>query len=173
MVRGRLKLAAAALLLPLAPALPQSADSAAGMDGRAGLNLSERLCAMSRQRLDTGPDTLNAAYTMPGDVTLRVTVTRAVQPLAEEFADTERAIRDFFGAVVMLRDLPAPPGAAGAGARLWRATLWERPVVTGLWLWDHAGLRIKLRGTVPAGETERLWPEIECAVRTLAAPPPA
>jgi hypothetical protein len=42
--------------------------------------------------------------------------------------------------------------------------------MSGLWLWHRDGLRIKLRGTVPLGEGERLWPEMECAVRALTAP---
>lgn len=128
---------------------------------------------MRQERLDTAPASLDAVYSLPGDGSLRISVARAAQSVAGEFIDTERAIRGYFGDIVMVRDLTPPPGAPGARARLWRGMLDGRRVMTGLWLWHHGGVRIKLRGTVPLGEADRLWPEIECAVRALVAPPPA
>lgn len=94
---------------------------------------------------------------------------RATQSAAGEFIDIERAIRGYFGDIVMVRDLAPPPGAPEARARLWRGILDGGRVMTGLWLWHHDGLRIELRGTVPLGDAERLWPEIECGVRRLTA----
>src|SRR5205085_3668374 len=110
-----------------------------------------------------------AIYRLSGDSTLRIYIGRAAQSVDGEFNDDERAISGYFGQVVMLRDLDPPSAAPEARARAWRGILDGARVMTGLWLWHHDGLRIKLRGTVPLGEAGRLWPEIECAVRTLTA----
>lgn len=174
MQRGWLMLAAAALLSPLVPASAQPEAASLSLEARAGISLPPQLCTLRQERLDTAPTTLDATYVMPGDGSLRISVARVTQSVAGEFLDTQRAIQDYFGEVVMLRELPAPPGAPDARGRLWSGFLDERRVATGLWLWHHDGLRIKLRGTVPLGEEARLWPEVECAVRALAgseAPP--
>jgi hypothetical protein len=125
---------------------------------------------MRQEQLDTSPAGIEAAYRLTGDGSLRISVIRATQTVDGEFLDVERAIRAYFGDIVMVRELDSPPGAPGARARLWRGILDGSRVMTGLWLWHHDGLRIKLRGTVPLGEAERLWPGIECAVRALATP---
>jgi hypothetical protein len=168
MRRGWLACAAAVLLLPLAPAAAQPVGPV--MPG-AGLHLPERLCSLDRQQLETRPDGLHASYGVPGNGTLSVFVVPVVQPLADEFTDTEQTIRRLHGDVVLLRELPAPPGAPDALGRLWRGTLPSGPIVTGLWLWHHGGWRIKLRGTVFAAAADRVWPEIECAARALAGAP--
>jgi hypothetical protein len=164
---------AAALLLPATRAASQPGTPAVPMAGRAGINLPVQLCAMRREQLDTSPTSLDAKYSLTGDGSLRISVARATQSVAGEFDDVERAIQGYFGDVVFLRDLPAPPGAPEARARLWRGLLDGSRVMTGLWLWHHDDLRIKLRGTIPLGVAERLWPEIECAVRALTAAIPA
>lgn len=170
MQRGWLMLAAAALLFPLSSTSAQPAAASLSLDARAGIRLPPQLCTMRQERLDTAPTTLDATYVMPGDGSLRISIAPARQSAIGEFLDTQRAIQGYFGEVVMLRELPAPPGAPDARGRLWQGFLDDRRVATGLWLWHHAGLRIKLRGTVPLGEAERLWPEIECAVRVLTTP---
>ncbi len=167
---GWLALAAAALLLPAGPVQAQPPGSPLPLDRRAGIRLPPQLCAMRQTRLDTAPGTLDATYAMPGDGSLRVSLAWARQSADGEFIDTERAIRNYFFEIVLVRELPAPPGAPAARGRLWRGFLDDTRVMTGLWLWHHGGLRIKLRGTVPLGEGARLWPEIECAVRALIAP---
>ena len=170
MRNGWLMLAAtAAVLLPVAPAPAQPATPIVPTAARAGISLPVELCAMRQERLDTSPTSVRATYSLTGDGSLRLSIIRATQSVDGEFADIERAISGYFGDVVMLRDLPAPPGAPGARARLWRGILDGSRVMTGLWLWQHSGLRIELRGTVPLGDGDRLWPEIECAVRTLTA----
>jgi hypothetical protein len=170
-VRGRwLGLAAAAALFSLTPVLAQQpARPVVPTADRAGIRLPVQLCAMQQERLDTSPTSLDAAYSLTGDGSLRISVARVTQSVDGEFNDVERAISGYFGDIVMLRDLPAPAAAPEARARLWRGILDGARVMTGLWLWHHDGLRIKLRGTVPLGEAGRLWPEIECAVRTLTA----
>jgi hypothetical protein len=169
---GWLALATLAFLLSVAPAPAQPAGPFVPLNERAGIHLPVRLCALRQERLDTSPTSLDATYSLPGDGSLRVSVARASQSAGDEFIDTERAIRNYFGDIVLIRELPAPPGAPEARARLWRGVLETRRVMTGLWLWHRGGLRIKLRGTVPLGDGERLWPEIECAVRALIAPAP-
>jgi hypothetical protein len=167
---GWLKLAAAAAaLLPVAPGAAQPAAPVLPTTARAGISLPVQLCALRQERLDTSPSSLDATYSLPGDGSLRISIVRATQSVDGEFNDVERAIQGYFGEVVFLRDLPAPQGAAEGRARLWRGILDGARVMTGLWLWHHDGVRIKLRGTVPLGEAGRLWPEIECAVRTLTA----
>jgi hypothetical protein len=166
-------LAAAAFLLPAISVQAQPAAPAASLGDRAGLRLPVQLCAMRQERLDTSPNRLDATYSLPGDGTLRVSVARAAQSVDGEFIDIEAAIRDYFGDIVLLRELGPPAGIAEARGRLWRGMLETRRVMTGLWLWHHDGLRIKLRGTVPLGEAGRMWPEIECATRALVAPPAA
>lgn len=171
MRRGWLMLAAAAAaLLPIAIAPAQPAAPIVPTAARAGINLPVQLCALRQEQLDTSPATLDAVYRMAGDVSLRISVVRATQSVDGEFNDVERAISGYFGDVVMLRDLPAPAGAAEGRARAWRGILDGARVMTGLWLWHHDGVRIKLRGTVPLGEAGRLWPDIECAVRMLSGP---
>jgi hypothetical protein len=171
-VRGRrLKLAAAAATLFSAmPASAQPAATPGTMIERAGIRLPPTLCALAQERLDSAPDSTYAIYRLSGVSTLRIYVGRAGQTVDGEFVDSEREIRGYFGDVVTLRDLPDPPGVAEGQARLWRGLLDGSRVMTGLWLWHHGGQRIKLRGTVPLGEAERLWPEIECAVRALVTP---
>jgi hypothetical protein len=164
---GWLALAAAAFLVPVNPVPAQPVDAAPTLVSRAGIRLPVQLCTMRQERLDTSSTRIDATYSLAGDGSLRISVARAAQPVDAEFLDIERAIGDYFGDIVMLRDLPAPPGAR---ARVWRGILDGRRVMTGLWLWHHGGQRIRLRGTVPLGDAERLWPEIECAVRTLHAP---
>lgn len=166
---GWLTLALAGGLLPFASALAQSAPPVVPTAERAGLHLPVQLCQMRQERLDTGPASLDATYTFAPDSSLRISVVRVAQSVDGEFNDVERAIAGYFGDVVMVRDLDVPPGAGEGRARLWRGILNGGRVMTGLWLWHHDGLRIKLRGTVPLGEAERLWPEIECAVRMLTA----
>ena len=167
---GWLKLAtAAAILFPVAPATAQPATPIVPTAERAGISLPVQLCALRQERLDIAPTNLRATYSLTGDGSLRVSVVRARQTVDGEFNDIERAISGYFGDIVMVRDLDPPPGAPDARARLWRGRLDGSRVLTGLWLWHHDGLRIELRGTVPLGDGERLWPEIECAVRTLAA----
>ena len=166
---GWLGLATAAGLLIAAPASAQPASPVVPTAERAGLHLPVELCALRQARLDTSPASLDATYTLTGDASLRISVIRATQSVDGEFNDVERAITGYFGDIVMIRDLPAPAFAPEARARLWRGILDGGRVMTGLWLWHHDGLRIKLRGTVPLGEAGRLWPEIECAVRTLSA----
>jgi hypothetical protein len=168
---GWLMLAAtAALLLTAAPVAAQPATPIVPTAAGAGITLPVQLCALRQERLDTSPASLDATYSLTGDGSLRISVARAAQSVDGEFNDVERAIQGYFGDVVFLRDLPAPQSAPDARARLWRGILEGSRVTTGLWLWHHNGLRIKLRGTVPLGEAGRLWPEIECAVRTLTAP---
>ena len=168
---GWLKLAAAAAaLLPVATAPAQPAAPIVPTAARAGISLPVQLCALRQEQLNTSPASLHATYSLPGDGSLRISVARAAQSVDGEFNDVERAIQGYFGEVVFLRDLSAPPGAPDGRARVWRGILDGARVMTGLWLWHHDGLRIKLRGTVPLGETGRLWPEIECAVRALTAP---
>jgi hypothetical protein len=162
-------LAVAATLLSVPPVAAQPVTPVAPTAEHAGINLPVQLCAMRQERLDTAPASLRATYSLAGDGSLRISVVRATQSVDSEFIDIERAIGDYFGDIVMVRDLDPPPGASEARARLWRGILDGSRVMTGLWLWHHGGLRIELRGTVPLGEAERLWPEIECAVRTLAA----
>jgi hypothetical protein len=162
--------ATAAALLPIASAAAEPAAPIVPTAARAGISLPPQLCAMRQERLDSAPASLNATYSLTGDGSLRISVVRATQPADSEFNDVERAIQGYFGEVVFVRDLPAPVGAPEARARVWRGILDGSRVMTGLWLWHHDGLRIKLRGTVPLGEAERLWPEIECAVRALTAP---
>ena len=162
--------AIAAFLLPTAPAAAQPDAPFVPTAERAGISLPVELCAMRQERLDTGPASLRATYSLTGDGSLRVSVVRATQSVDGEFIDIERAIRGYFGDIVMVRDLTPPPGAIEGRARLWRGILDGSRVMTGLWLWHYQGLRIELRGTVPLGDAERLWPEIECAVRALAAP---
>ena len=161
--------AAAAALLPVAPVAAQPAAPVVPTAGRAGISLPVQLCALRQERLDTSSTSLDATYSLTGNGSLRISVARAAQSVDGEFNDVERAIQGYFGDVVFLRDLPAPTGAPEGRARLWRGILDGARVMTGLWLWHHDGLRIKLRGTVPLGEAGRLWPEIECAVRTLTA----
>lgn len=165
--RGWLAWAVAVLLLPLAPAAAQPADPVVTA---AGLNLPEQLCSLPRQRLDIRPDGLQASYGIPGNGTLQVYVARVTQPLGDEFVDTEESIRRLHFDVVLLRELQPPPGAPDALGRLWRGSLPSGPIVTGLWLWHHAGWRIKLRGTVFAAAADRIWPRMECAARALASP---
>lgn len=148
---------------------PVRAQPVAPTAERAGIHLPAQLCMMTQERLDSSPAGIYSLYRLSGDSTLRIYVDRAAQSVDGEFNDAERAIGGYFGDVVMLRDLPAPPAAPEARARLWRGILDGSRVMTGLWLWHHDGLRIKLRGTVPLGERDRLWPEIECAVRALTA----
>lgn len=164
---GRRGLAALAGLLVITPALAQPATPVVPTAERAGIHLPVELCRMRQERLDTSPTGLDAAYSLAGDSSLRISVARAAQSVDGEFNDVERAIQGYFGDVVFLRDLPAPAGAPEARARVWRGILGGGRVMTGLWLWHHDGLRIKLRGTVPLGDAERLWPEVECAVRAL------
>lgn len=170
---GWLACAAALLFLPLAPTAARPDGAAVPVAARAGLYLPERLCALDRQRLETRPDGLLASYGVPGSGsgTLSIFVAPVVQPLVDEFVDTEQSIRRLHFNVVLVRELQPPPGAPEALGRLWRGALPDGPIVTGLWLWHHAGLRIKLRGTVAAGDAERTWPGIECAARALASPP--
>jgi len=158
-----------AVLLPVTPAAAQPAPPVAPTAERAGINLPVELCALRQERLDTGPASLDATYTFAPDSSLRISVARAAQSVDGEFNDVERAIAGYFGDVVMVRDLDVPAGAGEGRARLWRGILDGGRVMTGLWLWHHDGLRIKLRGTVPLGDAGRLWPEIECAVRMLTA----
>jgi hypothetical protein len=154
--------------LPLAPAPAQPVDP---IVAGAGLNLPEQLCSLPRRQLDTRPDGLIAAYGMPGSGTLSVFVVPVVQPLVDEFVDSEQAIRSLHGDIVLIRELAPPPGAPDALGRLWRGTMPEGPIVTGLWLWHHGNWRIKLRGTVFAAAAEQVWPRIECAARALASLP--
>jgi hypothetical protein len=167
---GWVALGAAALLLSPVPTAAQPQAPVVPTAERAGISLPVELCALRQARLDTAPTSLEAAYSLTGDGSLRISVVRATQSVDGEFNDIERAISGYFGDIVMVRDLDPPPGAAEGRARLWRGILDGSRVMTGLWLWHHDGLRIELRGTVPLGETERLWPEIECAVRALTAP---
>jgi len=169
-MRGGLLTLAAAAALPLlaAPVLAQPVQTVPTMIERAGISLPPMLCAMAQERLDSAPTGIYAIYRLPGGGSLRIYVGRAGQTVDGEFNDIEREIRDYFADVVMLRDLPDLPGATEGRARLWRGLLDGSRVMTGLWLWHHGGQRIKLRGTVPLGEAERLWPEIECAARALA-----
>lgn len=134
---------------------------------RAGISLPVELCTLRQERLDTSPTSLNAAYSLAGDGSLRISLIRATQSVAGEFNDIERAIRGYFGEIVMVRDLDPPTGVGEGRARLWRGILEGSRVMTGLWLWHHDGIRIELRGTVPLADAGRLWPEIECAVRAL------
>jgi hypothetical protein len=166
---GWLALAALAGFLPAVPALSQPATPVVPTAERANIRLPVQLCAMRQERLDTSPAGIEAMYSLTGDGSLRISVARVAQSMDGEFNDAERAIAGYFGDVVFLRDLPAPAGAPEARARVWRATLDGQRLMTSLWLWHHGGLRIKLRGSVPLGEAERLWPEIECAVRALTA----
>lgn len=167
---GWLGLAAAAALFSLTPVLAQQpARPIVPTADRAGLRLPVQLCTMRRERLDTSPTGIDATYSLTGDGSLRISINRATQSVDGEFNDVEQAISGYFGDIVMIRDLPAPAGASEARARLWRGILNGARVMTGLWLWHHDGLRIKLRGTVPLGEAGRLWSEIECAVRALTA----
>ena len=162
-------LAAMAGLLMAAPVQAQPPSPIVPTAERAGINLPVELCALRQERLDTGPASLDATYTFAPDSSLRISVARAAQSVDGEFNDVERAIAGYFGDVVMVRDLDVPPGAGEGRARLWRGILDGGRVMTGLWLWHHDGLRIKLRGTVPLGDAGRLWPQIECAVRALTA----
>ncbi|WP_395611452.1 hypothetical protein [Allosphingosinicella sp.] len=162
-------LAAMAGLLIAAPVQAQPPSPIVPTAERAGINLPVELCALRQERLDTGPASLDATYTFAPDSSLRVSVVRVAQSVDGEFNDVERAIAGYFGDVVMVRDLDVPAGAGEGRARLWRGILDGGRVMTGLWLWHHDGLRIKLRGTVPLGDAGRLWPEIECAVRMLTA----
>ncbi|HTU10885.1 MAG TPA: hypothetical protein VMG08_08300 [Allosphingosinicella sp.] len=172
MRRGRAVLAAALILAPSAPAMAGQGGGAAPLAERVGLNLSPRLCALTQSRLDLYPDRLLAAYGLPGGATFTVSVIPIAQPLVEEFADTERTIAGLYDDVFLLRELPSPPGVAGARGRLWRGGDTETgPVVTGLWLWHSAGARVRVRVTFTVMEQERVWPEIECAVRALTAAP--
>jgi len=165
---GWFALAAVASLLPVARAAAQPATPIVPTAERAGISLPVELCAMRQERLDTSPASLEAAYRLTGDGSLRISVVRARQSVGGEFVDIERAIRGYFGDIVMIRELDPPQSAPEGRARLWRGILDGRRVLTGLWLWHHEGLRIELRGTIPLGAAARLWPEIECAVRTLA-----
>ena len=168
---GWLTLAAAAVLPAAAlPLAAQPADPALSLDARAGISLPPALCAMRQERVDTSPDALYAIYRLSGASTLRIYVGRASQSVAAAFADEERSIRNYFFEIVLMRELAPPPGVSDARGRLWQGYLDTSRVVTGMWLWHHDGLRIKLRGTVPHGEGDRLWSEIECAVRALTAP---
>ncbi len=173
MRRGLVVIAAASLLAPPAAAFAEQDGRIPPLSVRTGLNLSPRLCTLTQSRLDTWPDRLLAAYAVPGGGTFIASAAPIAQPLAEEFADTERTIASLYDDVVLLRELPAPPGVAGARGRLWRGGTETGPVVTGLWLWHRAGSRIKLRATFAAADTERVWPEIECAIAALIAAPPA
>jgi hypothetical protein len=167
---GWLLLAAAAISLPATWAAGQPSNPAPNLVERAGIRLPPSLCAMAQERVDTSPASIYAIYRLAGASTLRIYIERAAQSLDAEFADDERSIRNYFFEIVLARELAAPPGAPGARGRLWRGYQDTSRVATGMWLWHRAGLSIKLRGTVPLGEEERLWPEIECAVGALTAP---
>lgn len=170
---GWLGLAAAAGLLSTIPAMAQPANPVVPSAERAGIRLPVQLCTLTQERLDSSPGGIYSIYRLSGDSTLRIYIDRAAQSVDGEFNDVERAIGGYFGDIVMVRDPPAPAGAPEARARVWRGILDGSRVMTGLWLWHHDGLRIKLRGTVPLAEAERLWPEIECAVRAVTAAPAA
>ena len=167
---GWLALAAAAFLLPANPIPAQPADPPLPRwTRRAGIRLP--VAALR----DASGAARHRAGTSTPPIRCRAMVRSASrsrgprQSVAREFLDIERAIRNYFVEIVLLRD-SAPLGARRAGAGSGDGYLDGTRVMTGLWLWHHDGLRIKLRGTVPLGEGARLWPEIECAVRALTAP---
>ncbi|HVQ08521.1 MAG TPA: hypothetical protein VMS43_08795 [Allosphingosinicella sp.] len=166
MARLLLAFAAAALLQAGAVAAQPPADPAPILRA-AGLDLPERLCSLTRRQLVAGSDSVRATYEVAGG-SVDIFIVPIARPLAEEFAETEQIIGRLHTDLTALRDLAGPPGVPGVIGRLWRGALASRPVVTGMLLWHHGGLRIKLRGTVAAALADSAWPEIECAVRALA-----
>ena len=167
-MRRLLAFAAAALLqVGAGTAAAQPPADAGPILAAAGLDLPERLCALTRRQLVAGSGGARATYQVAGG-SVDIFIVPVARPLAEEFAETERIIGRLHTGLTALRDLAGPPGVPGVMGRLWRGTLGGGEVVTGLLLWHHGGWRIKLRGTVVAAMADSAWPEIECAVRALA-----
>jgi hypothetical protein len=166
MGRRLLAFAAAAFLQAGAAAAQPPADPAPILRA-AGLNLPEHLCSLTRRQLVAGGEGARATYEVAGGV-VDIFIVPIAKPVAEEFAEAEEIIARLYTGLTPVRDLAGPPGIAGAMGRLWQGTLATGPVATGMLLWHHGPWRIKLRGTVAAALADSAWPEIECAVRTLA-----
>lgn len=163
---GRLRKAAAALLLLIAPlgaaAQTESAEGQRQILREAGIAFPERLGSfrlLGTSSVQAGR--VGAQYGGPGDAIADIFISRVAQPLESEFASTEAMIGQVFANLRPVRDLAAPTSAPGARGRLWTGESGGRPAYTAMMLWHRGGWRIKMRVTVDASAGEAGIAEIE------------
>jgi len=158
--------------LPAAASAQQPAPADRAVLAESGIVFPERLGNFVRAQVSSLEAGRIAAHYIlpaggPGSTTVDLFVVRVGEPLAEEFAMTERMIRTIYTDLVVIRDLPAPAAAPGAVGRLWQGNLDGAPVLTGLILSHRNGWRIKLRATGPAGQGADSWADVDGLIRAF------